>query len=89
MPVYGENIFSRMTAILFDSLRGPRAPEPRGSGLVGAARPHAPGRGSFALPGAKGESGATRPRTRRFTISHLNALRAAVRIEAYGLYAQK
>ena len=67
-----------MTAILSDSLRGLRAPEPRGSGLVGAARPHAPG-----------VSGATRPRTPRFTISHLNALRAAVRIEAYGLYAQK
>ena len=34
-------------------------------------------------------SGAARPRTPGFTISHLNALRAAVRIEAYGLYAQK
>ena len=34
-------------------------------------------------------SGATRPHTPGFTISHLNALRAAVRIEAYGLYAQK
>ena len=32
---------------------------------------------------------AARPRTPGFTISHLNALRAAVRIEAYGLYAQK
>ena len=47
--------------------RGLRTPEPRGSDLVGATRPHAPG----------------------FTISHLNALRATVRIEAYGLYAQK
>ena len=34
-------------------------------------------------------AGAARHRTPRFTISHLNALRAAVRIEAYGLYAQK
>ena len=31
VPVYGENLFSRMTAILSDSLRGLRAPEPRGS----------------------------------------------------------
>ena len=46
--------------------------------LVGAAAPTPPE-----------ISGATRPRTPGFTISHLNALRAAVRIEAYGLYAQK
>ena len=46
--------------------------------FVGAIRTHIPD-----------VSGAARPRTPRFTISHLDALRAAVRIEAYGLYAQK
>ena len=33
--------------------------------------------------------GPTRPQTPVFTFSHLNALRAAMRIEAYGLYVQK
>ena len=40
-------------------------------------------------PGPGFLAGAARPHTPGFTISHLNALRAAVRIEAYGLYAQK
>ena len=42
------------------------------------------------LPGLDPDfMGAMRPHTPQFTFSHLNALRAAMRIEAYGLYAQK
>ena len=65
---------------------------PPGPGCIGGcAPPHPAVQVLWGLPAPTPRvfRGAARPRTPGFTISHLNALRAAVRIEAYGLYAQK
>ena len=70
------NFFAK-TAFLHLAFRGLPGPVPRV--LVGG--------GSAPEPSEiYGASPAPNP---GFTFSHLNALRAAMRIEAYGLYAQK
>ena len=53
--------------------RGLRAPESRGSDLVGAARPHTPG-----------VSGATRPRTPRFTFGRPKVNRKTAKTNGFG-----
>ena len=73
-----RSVFFRMAAILVDGLWRLRAPHPLNLGGLPAP-----------VPRSSDLVGATRPHAPGFTISHLNALRAAVRIEAYGLDAQK
>ena len=63
-----------MTSILFGSLRGLTAPTPRGGGVSPS--------------GAKGESGAARPRTPRFTFGRPKVNRKTAKTKVLESFAQ-
>ena len=69
--------------LLFPGPARPRRADAPVAGRAGTQFPRKNCVSALSFPGL------TQPRTPWFTFSHLNALRAAMRIEAYGLYAQK